>query len=43
MTPPMYMNAYCAVNVLIIGWHFGSIITNASEAAAPNTKVYLHS
>ena len=43
MTPPMYMNAYCAMNILIIGWHFGRIITDASGVAAPNTKAYLHS
>ena len=42
MTLPMYMNASCAMNISIIGWHFGGIVTDASGAAALNIRMHLN-
>ena len=42
MTLLMYLNAYCVMKGLSIGWRYGGIITNASGVAAPNIETHLN-
>ena len=36
------MNAFCAKNISITGWHSGGINKDAGEAIAPNFKMQYH-